>query len=309
MTTKTESSLPTSIILVYKQWAKQIDRYKNMMTNLAYILEPVGIRVAMYDAFENFADEEMWKFPKFWSEPFLYILKDDINSRSPTLIADANPEPLDDHDATSEDDEVGHKWKDLPFTQSAILKSLKKLVPEVEHAWLTVKEKVQERRRIVAKEAEEARIKKEEEDKKAQEEAEKLDEYLTTIEKVDVSEEGEEGGAFKQTLEKGRDGETPSIGSQVYVHYTGKLLNGQVFDSSRERDEVFQFKLGTQSVIKCWDRAFRYMSAGEKAVLTCTPSYAYGETGSPPKIPPNATLRFEVELISFDGPEILRDEL
>jgi len=72
-----------------------------------------------------------------------------------------------------------------------------------------------------------------------------------------------------------------------------------VFDSSRDRGTPFQFVLGTGNVIKGWDIGFASMTVGEKAILTCTADYAYGESGSPPKIPPNATLQFEVELLGF----------
>lgn len=74
------------------------------------------------------------------------------------------------------------------------------------------------------------------------------------------------------------------------VHYTGTLLDGSKFDSSRDKDEPFKFKLGTGQVVKGWDRAVATMKKGEKARVTLRADYAYGEAGSPPKIPPNATL-------------------
>ena len=72
-----------------------------------------------------------------------------------------------------------------------------------------------------------------------------------------------------------------------------------MFDSSRDRDEPFVFKIGRKQVIKGWDEGVATMKVGERAMLICTPEYAYGVDGSPPKIPPNATLEFDVELISF----------
>ena len=66
-----------------------------------------------------------------------------------------------------------------------------------------------------------------------------------------------------------------------------------------ERGQPFKFQLGLGRVIKGWDAGFASMRKGEKAFLTCTPDFAYGAGGSPPKIPPGATLRFEVELIDF----------
>jgi peptidylprolyl isomerase len=72
-----------------------------------------------------------------------------------------------------------------------------------------------------------------------------------------------------------------------------------VFDSSVERGQTFKFQLGMGRVIRGWDAGFASMRRGEKAFLTCTPEFAYGAPGSPPKIPANATLRFEVELIDW----------
>ncbi|KAG2483840.1 hypothetical protein HYH03_017296, partial [Edaphochlamys debaryana] len=83
------------------------------------------------------------------------------------------------------------------------------------------------------------------------------------------------------------------------VHYVGTLENGDKFDSSRDRDDPFVFTLGEGRVIKGWDQGVARMKKGEKAVLICKPEYAYGAQGSPPKIPPNATLHFEVELLSW----------
>ena len=92
-------------------------------------------------------------------------------------------------------------------------------------------------------------------------------------------------------------GEPPVTGKKILAHYTGRLLDGTVFDSSVKRGKPFEFNVGTGNVIKGWDRGFATMKPGEKAFLTCGPSYAYGASGSPPLIPANATLRFEVEYI------------
>lgn len=97
-------------------------------------------------------------------------------------------------------------------------------------------------------------------------------------------------------------GTCPNNGDEIVAHYTGRLLNGTIFDSSVQRNAPFKFTLGTGSVIKLWDMGFATMKKGEKAFLQGTASYCYGAQGSPPTIPPNATLRFEVELISF-GPK------
>ena len=84
----------------------------------------------------------------------------------------------------------------------------------------------------------------------------------------------------------------------VKVHYTGKLLDGTVFDSSVTRNEPFQFVLGIGQVIPGWDEGLQMMSKGEKGVFYIPYYLAYGNTGSGP-IPPFATLMFEVELIDF----------
>ncbi|CEG39850.1 peptidyl-prolyl cis-trans isomerase [Plasmopara halstedii] len=107
-----------------------------------------------------------------------------------------------------------------------------------------------------------------------------------------------DGGVLKETYFEG-SGECPPAGDEIRAHYTGTLLDGTKFDSSRDRDSEFKFVLGKGNVIKAWDLAFASMRVGEKAMLTCKPEYAYGANGSPPKIPANATLKFDVELLGF----------
>jgi FKBP-type peptidyl-prolyl cis-trans isomerase len=87
-------------------------------------------------------------------------------------------------------------------------------------------------------------------------------------------------------------------GKTVRVHYTGKLTNGKVFDSSIPRGEPIEFKLGAGRVIRGWDEGIALMKEGGKAVLTIPPNLGYGERGAGGVIPPNATLVFEVELVS-----------
>ena len=90
-------------------------------------------------------------------------------------------------------------------------------------------------------------------------------------------------------------------GAYVKVHYVGTLLNGTEFDSSRRRGEPFEFQLGYGQVIKGWDEGVQKLKKGQKATLICPPDYAYGQYGAPPVIPPNATLKFEVEVLDYDS--------
>ncbi|XP_042562703.1 peptidyl-prolyl cis-trans isomerase FKBP5 [Clupea harengus] len=106
---------------------------------------------------------------------------------------------------------------------------------------------------------------------------------------------------------QGEKGESPMIGDKVFVHYTGKLLNGKRFDSSIDRKEPFSFNLGKGQVIKAWDIGVTSMLKGEICTLLCNPEYTYGTAGNPPKIPPNSSLLFEVELLDFSGEELTED--
>lgn len=93
---------------------------------------------------------------------------------------------------------------------------------------------------------------------------------------------------FKKDIIKPGDGKTkPKPGQTAVVHYTGKLTNGKVFDSSVARKEPFEFQVGAGEVIRCWDEGVAQMTLGEKAIITSGPSYAYGSSGAPPDIPPN----------------------
>ena len=92
-------------------------------------------------------------------------------------------------------------------------------------------------------------------------------------------------------------GAEASPGRTVSVHYTGTLLDGTKFDSSRDGGEPFEFQLGTGSVIAGWDEGVKGMRVGGMRELTIPASMAYGSRGAGNDIPPNAALKFDVELM------------
>ncbi len=91
-------------------------------------------------------------------------------------------------------------------------------------------------------------------------------------------------------------------GSEVLVHYTGWLMDGTKFDSSRDRAEPFSLPLGAGRVIPGWEQGLEGMRVGEIRELTIPPQLGYGTRGAGGVIPPNATLRFEVELLDVKAP-------
>ncbi len=94
-------------------------------------------------------------------------------------------------------------------------------------------------------------------------------------------------------------GPSPKETDKVKVNYEGKLINGNVFDSSYKRGQPAEFPLN--GVIKCWTEGVQKMHVGEEAQLVCPSEIAYGDRGSPPAIPGGATLIFKVELLGING--------
>ena len=126
--------------------------------------------------------------------------------------------------------------------------------------------------------------------------AKELANYLT---KNNIVVDPTESGLYYVVTEAG-NGEKPEVGKPVTMHYTGKLLDGTVFDSSVERNEPFQFILGVGQVIPGWDEGVQLMSKGEKGVLYIPYYLGYGERQAGEKIAPFSNLMFEVELIDFE---------
>ena len=112
---------------------------------------------------------------------------------------------------------------------------------------------------------------------------------------------------LKITINQNGSGDSAETGMSVSVHYTGRLEDGTVFDSSIPRGQPFTFTLGAGQVIKGWDLGVEGMKLGEKRSLVIPPHLGYGIRGAGATIPPNATLIFDIELLEVTMPITLRD--
>ncbi len=107
-----------------------------------------------------------------------------------------------------------------------------------------------------------------------------------------------DSGLKYKELQEGT-GATPQKGQTVVVHYTGTLEDKTKFDSSRDRNQPFKFKLGEGQVIKGWDEGLSTMKVGGRRELIIPPELGYGARGAGGVIPPNSTLIFDVELLKI----------
>lgn len=121
---------------------------------------------------------------------------------------------------------------------------------------------------------------------------------IASISKVLPNAKQTSDGIF-YVIHKEGSGAKPKRGQMVSVHYTGKFLDGTVFDSSVPRNEPFAFAVGTGGVIPGWDESLLDMKVGEKRSIVLPPELAYGAGGIPGAIPPNSYLYFDIEFLGI----------
>ncbi|THV03844.1 peptidyl-prolyl cis-trans isomerase [Dendrothele bispora CBS 962.96] len=114
-------------------------------------------------------------------------------------------------------------------------------------------------------------------------------------------------GVTIERIFSGNGRDYPESGDIVSIHYVGKLNDGSTFDSTYDRGRPFIVEIGIGKVIQGWDNGVPQLSKGEKVLMTVPPELAYGERGVPPIIPPNSTLKFEMELIDIVRPSDVLD--
>ena len=105
---------------------------------------------------------------------------------------------------------------------------------------------------------------------------------------------------LRYVVERPGHGRPPNSGDKVYVLYTGRLLNGTYFDRDLDPKRPFSFRVDRYAVIPGWDEALELMTVGEKLLVILPADLGYGDRGSPPTIPPGATLVFEIQLLKID---------
>ena len=187
------------------------------------------------------------------------------------------------------------------------VKSAAEIRAEEEEMLRMQREKEEEKRmleeqRRIEEDAQRRRQQAQEDKRRRQQEAEEAAAAQAALEEdYDYPEDSCEDGQLQsrvQTVPRGCSRRS-RVGDKLSMHYTGRLITGQKFDSSLDRNKPFDFTLGVGQVIKGWDDGVVGMCVGEKRVLTVPPKMAYGESGVGNVIPPCATLIFEVELLDI----------
>lgn len=262
-----EDGLQAEVLLAFlKGWAQDLEQRNETLAGVARCTAAAGLLVAAFDTSSNALNRSVYPTAESPGPDLdVYLFQTLPNgTRTRTLYP-------------------GGRW-----TRKELLRFLRKHSPAVEQHWAAV---VAESDKIT----EEAKAKEEEvrRERAAREEA------LKSLPKKEL---GVNYGEVVKYIKREGTGDLPAEGAVVKAHYTGTLLDGSEFDSSRTRGEPFSFTLGKGQVIGCWDKGLAAMRKGEHAVLSCHPNFAYGASGSPPKIPPNSVLLFDVELLDFEGP-------
>jgi peptidylprolyl isomerase len=116
---------------------------------------------------------------------------------------------------------------------------------------------------------------------------------------VDLANVVETESGLRYVVTQEGAGDTPTRGQTISAHYSGYLLDGQKFDSSVDRGQPFETPIGVGREIRGWDEAFLGMKVGEKRLLIIPSELGYGARGAGGRIPPNATLLFDVELLGI----------
>ena len=123
-------------------------------------------------------------------------------------------------------------------------------------------------------------------------------EDLAVVEKTWPTAKKTSTGIRYVVLQEGK-GEAGKPGDHAAVLYIGRLLNGTEFDRNQDREHPFSFRVARGMVIEGWEQILQQMKPGEKRVVIIPPELGYGTRGSPPKIPRNSTLVFEMEVLEF----------